>query len=236
MGAEAVGDDPVDLLGHREVEAAQARLDVGDRQAHLHRGQHRRQGRVDVAGDDQQVGLLVLDHRLQPLHRARRLLGVGAGADLEHVIGRGHAELLEEDLRHRPVVVLAGVDDHVVAVRQAAPHRGDHRGGLDEVGSGTDHVEDSHRAVTIPREMRENLLATRALAAGTGRGRPRASGSASMSDPYAEDENSLGRQEALQEVSHGQDPWPSRVLQPHSREKVAEEKAEPCEARSDREG
>ena len=58
-------------------------------------------------------------HRLQPLHRARRLHRVGAGADLEHVVGGGHAELLEEDLRHQPVVVLAGVDDRVPAVGQA---------------------------------------------------------------------------------------------------------------------
>ena len=50
---------------------------------------------------------------------ARRLLRVAAGADLEHVVGRRHAELLEEDLRHQPVVVLAGVDDRVATVRQA---------------------------------------------------------------------------------------------------------------------
>ena len=54
----SVGDDPVDLLGHRAVEAAQAGLDVGDRDAHLGRGQRRGQGRVDVAGDDHEVGLL----------------------------------------------------------------------------------------------------------------------------------------------------------------------------------
>ena len=71
---EAVGDDPVDLLGHRQVEAAQAGLDVGDRDPHLDRGQRRRQGRVDVAGDDHQVGRLLDQDRLQPLHRPRRLL------------------------------------------------------------------------------------------------------------------------------------------------------------------
>ena len=47
--------------------------------------------------------------------------GVAARADLEHVVGRGHAELLEEDLRHQPVVVLAGVDDRVAALAAAAP-------------------------------------------------------------------------------------------------------------------
>ena len=145
VSGEAVGDDPVDLLGHRQVERAQAGLDVGDRDAHLHRDQRRRQGRVDVAEDDDQVGPLGDQHRLQPLHRPRRLQGVAAGADLEHVVGRRHAELLEEDLRHRPVVVLAGVDDDVAAVRLALAHRADHRRGLDEVGAGADDVDDSHR-------------------------------------------------------------------------------------------
>jgi large subunit ribosomal protein L35 len=36
-----------------------------------------------------------------------------------------------------------------VSVRQTAPHRGDHRSGLDEVWSGADDVEDSHRGVTL---------------------------------------------------------------------------------------
>ena len=43
---------------------------------------------------------------------------VGARADAEHVVGLGHAELLEEDLGHHPVVVLAGVDEHMAGVRQ----------------------------------------------------------------------------------------------------------------------
>ena len=52
------------------------------------------------------------------------MLGVRAGADSEHVVGLGDAELLEEDPRHHPVVVLAGVDEDVAAVgigARAAP-------------------------------------------------------------------------------------------------------------------
>ena len=90
------------------------------RDPQLRRGQRRRQGRVDVAGDDHQVGPLLEQDRLEALHRPRRLLRVAARADLEHVVGRRHAELLEEDLRHQPVVVLAGVDDRVPALGQRA--------------------------------------------------------------------------------------------------------------------
>ena len=39
---------------------------------------------------------------------------VRARADAEHVVGLADPELLEEDPRHRVVVVLAGVDEHVV--------------------------------------------------------------------------------------------------------------------------
>ena len=65
---EDVGDDPVDLLGHRAVEAAQAGLDVRDGDHGLGRGQRRGQGRVDVAGHDDEVGCLLGEDRLEPLH------------------------------------------------------------------------------------------------------------------------------------------------------------------------
>ena len=51
---------------------------------------------------------------------ARGLLRVRAGADAEDVVRLADAELLEEDLRHRVVVVLAGVDEHVLEARRAA--------------------------------------------------------------------------------------------------------------------
>ena len=146
---KAVGDDPVDLLGHGAIEAAQPRLDMGDRNLHLDRGQHGGQGRVDVAGDHHQVGFLVGQDRLQPFHRPRRLHRVAAGADLEHVVGGGHAELLQEDLGHQPVVVLTGVDDRVAAPGVTRPQGADHRRRLDEVGPGADDVEDPHRGASV---------------------------------------------------------------------------------------
>ena len=143
MLGEDIGDDPVDLLGHRPIEAPQPRLYVGNGDQRLRRCQRRGERRVDVAGDEDQIGFLLGEYGLQPLHHQGGLLGVAAGADLEHVIWLGDAELLEEDLRHHPVVVLAGVDDRVAPVRVARPHRGDHRRGLDEVRTGTDHVDES---------------------------------------------------------------------------------------------
>ena len=100
-------------------------LDVGDRDPHLHRGQRRRQGRVDVAGDDHQVGPLV---ERGPAPGAPSSAPSAAAWLPEPTSsmwsGAGTPELLEEDLRHQPVVVLAGVDDRVPALgqpRAAAP-------------------------------------------------------------------------------------------------------------------
>ncbi len=105
-------DDPVDLLAHRAVEGAQARLQVGDRDAQLDRPLRR----VDVAGDDHEIGTLLFQHRLDALRHQRRLNRVAGRANAEHVVGGGNAQLFEEHVRHQPVVVLTGVDQRVAAV------------------------------------------------------------------------------------------------------------------------
>ena len=129
---DAVGDDPVHLLGHLPVARAQARLDVGDGDVQLGRGERRGQGRVDVAGDQHQVGGVLEQVRLDADQHRRRLLGVGAGADAEVGVGLAHPEALDEAARERLVVVLARVqepDRDPLGFLQ----RGDHRRRLDEV-------------------------------------------------------------------------------------------------------
>ena len=64
-----------------------------------------------------------------------------ARADAEVDVRLGQAQLLEEDLRHGPVVVLAGVDDLLLC--PGGIERGDDRGGLDEVRSCADDVDES---------------------------------------------------------------------------------------------
>ena len=50
-------------------------------------------------GTSTRSGSSATQDRLERLEHAGGLLGVRAGADAEHVVGLGHAELLEEDLR-----------------------------------------------------------------------------------------------------------------------------------------
>jgi hypothetical protein len=89
---------------------------VGDRDSKLHRHERCRQGRVDVARHDDESRPLAIEHRLDALHHACGLNRVRSGAHLEHSVGLRNAQLLEEHLRHHPVVVLSGVDDHVTGV------------------------------------------------------------------------------------------------------------------------
>ena len=86
--------DPVPLLGHGEVTAAETCLDVGERQAELLRGERPRQRRVRVAVDQHPVGLL----GAEALHD-RRSHHVRVGrAQVEPVLRLREPELLEKHL------------------------------------------------------------------------------------------------------------------------------------------
>jgi hypothetical protein len=78
--AQAVGDDPVDLLGHRAVEGAQAGLDVRGRDEGFGGYERRRHRRVDVAVEHHEVGRFRGQQRLEARHHLGGLRGVGARA------------------------------------------------------------------------------------------------------------------------------------------------------------
>ena len=103
---DPVGLDPVALLGHRQVAAAEPRLDVREPDPELRRGLGAGEGRVRVAVDERPVGLLldqtVLDRRAHEIRVC--------GAQVEPVARLVEPELLEEDLRQLAVVVLSRVD------------------------------------------------------------------------------------------------------------------------------
>ena len=119
-------------------------------------------------------GLGLEQHGLEPLHHASGLLRVRARADAEHVVGGGDAQFLEEDLGHRRVVVLAGVDQHRVELVGTSLELGDDRRRLHEVGASADNREHGpggrHRA-----HVRHTRCRLRQLGAGLRTARVRAS-------------------------------------------------------------
>ena len=94
--ADGVGQDAIDFLGHRTVEAAQTGLDMRDTHAQLDGRQSTSQGRVYVADDDHGVRPLFDHDRLKPPHHLGRLHGVRCGADLQIEIRLGDLELVKE--------------------------------------------------------------------------------------------------------------------------------------------
>ena len=121
-------------------------LDVRDRDPRLRAGQRARQRRVRVAVDEHE--------RRAPPRRSsgssaasiRAVCAVlRAAAELEPVLRPRQPELVEEDLRERLVVVLAGVDEHLVGDGAQRPG---HRGGLDELRPIPDHRQ--HPGVFAP--------------------------------------------------------------------------------------
>ena len=63
--------------------------------------------------------------------------------------GAGTPSSSQEDVRHQPVVVLAGVDQRVATVRHPPAQLGDDRRHLDEVRPRADHVGDPHGAARV---------------------------------------------------------------------------------------
>ena len=139
--ADVVGQPPVVLLRHRPVEAPQPRLQMAHPDAELDRGQRRGERRVDVARDDNQVGSSVFERPFDALEGPRRLDGMRAGSDAEEDVWLGQPQLGDEDVGHRRIVVLAGVDEDDLDL--PAPESGDERCRLHEVRPGAD--DDGHQ-------------------------------------------------------------------------------------------
>ena len=99
-------------------------------------------------------GVELEQKRLEPLHHSRRLLGMRARPDIEHVIRLADPQLLEEHARHGVVVMLAGVHEHVLEGIGTPRELGDDRGGLHEVRPGSDDREDLQRRAHTGAENR----------------------------------------------------------------------------------
>ena len=184
LGAEepvgdAVGDEAVDLLGHPHVAAAQAGLHVGHRDAELLGVDGAGQGGVHVAHHQHAVGPRLQADLLEGHHDLGGLGGVAAAAGVEVVVGLGDAQLVEEDVAHLPVVVLAGVDDLELEAVGTGLQRAHDGRDLHEVGARTGdevdqrtghtglHGQNDRRALSRARPgNREEIIVRNARSAG----------------------------------------------------------------------
>ena len=116
-------------------------LDVGDADAEFCGDERAGERRVDVADDDHPIRAFAHENGLEGEHDASRLLGMAAGADLEVEVGTRQAEIAKESVRHRLVVVLPGVDEHLRDFVRALPDLVDERRDLHEVRPRADDVQ-----------------------------------------------------------------------------------------------
>ena len=138
---DGVGEDAVDLFGHSTVKTAKARFDVSDANAKLHGGERNRDRGIDVADNEDEVGLALQKNGLDAFQDLGGLRSVGAGADFEVYMGRGDAHLAEENVGEFFVVVLAGVNEDGLNLRVTL-HFVHERGDLRKVGAGADDIQD----------------------------------------------------------------------------------------------
>jgi len=115
-----VGEQPVDLLWHRAVEAAKSCLDVRHRNAELDGSQRAGNRAVDISEHHSPVRPPLHQVRLVSLDDARRLDAMRTGSDVEMNVGRRNSKIAEENIRHGWVVVLTGVNDADREVRMCA--------------------------------------------------------------------------------------------------------------------
>lgn len=148
-----VGQHPVDFLGHPPIEGAQARFHVRQGDMQFDRRQGAGEGGVGIAMDQDPVRPFVQEARLDGLQHAPGHGAVVEAGDAQVVSRLGDVELLEEDVRHVGIEVLAGVDDDLVDRLALAGRL--HLGimgadgaadgcGLDELGAGADDGQKLH--------------------------------------------------------------------------------------------
>jgi len=109
--SEPVGLDPVQLFGHRHVEAPQAGFDVSDLDAVAPGNLRARHRRVYVADDDHQIRGDVPHDSLEAVGDHGDLFLPRMGADVQVDIRAWDLQLSEEHFAHLYVVVLPRVDE-----------------------------------------------------------------------------------------------------------------------------
>ena len=133
-----IGEEPVDLLRHGPIEAAEPRLHVSEPDPQLCRGESSGQRGVDVPHHKDEIGPRGSEHRLEAQHDLSDLGGGARSLDVEVYIRIWKLEVGEEGVRHGPVVVLARVDQ-CCAHHRPRVHLADDRRDLHEIGPGADN-------------------------------------------------------------------------------------------------
>ena len=111
---DRVSDHPVDLLGHRAIEAPQTRLDVSDSNSKFRAHQSSCDSRVYVTINHHEIRRVLLNYRFKARHNLSGLLRVASGTNLQVEVRGWNFQLLKKNIGHVCVIVLAGVNQQLL--------------------------------------------------------------------------------------------------------------------------
>jgi len=138
---ERIGQDAVDFFGHASVKAAESCLDVSYADTKFGGGERNSDGGIDIAYNQNKVGLPFNENRLNALQNSRCLRSMRARANFEIDVRRGNAHLAKENVRQLFIIVLAGVDEDGIDFRMAL-HLVHEGRDFWEVGARADDIQD----------------------------------------------------------------------------------------------
>ena len=114
---DGVGHDAIHFLRHRPIARAQARLDMCTVDPHLGAYDSGGHGAVHIADNQNSARTLDREEVFETHHRGAGLRGVRTGTNTQIDDGTRHSQVLEEDLRHRFIIVLPGMNESVGNLR-----------------------------------------------------------------------------------------------------------------------
>ena len=104
-----IGQQAINFLRHCAVERSQSGFNMRYGQMQFATDQSGCKCGIHIAIDNDEVGFFVNYDLLESQHDTAGLLRVGAGANCEIEIRLRNPKLLKENVRHRPIIMLACV-------------------------------------------------------------------------------------------------------------------------------
>ena len=139
--ADPIRQDAVDLFGHLHIEAAQTRFYVRYRNVQFDRCQCPSQGGIGIAVHQYAIGPLLQQHLFDLDQHAPGHVAMAATMNIKLVVRARNGQLVEKDIAHIGVKVLAGVHDDFLQAVGLCNRFGDNAG-LDELGTGANDGEE----------------------------------------------------------------------------------------------
>ena len=146
--ADLIGQNAIDLLGHRTVPRSKAGLYMADSHPHFCRNQRGCDRRVHISVNQDQIRCVLRHCVFKANHDFGGLSGVRTRADFQVEVRPRHAQLVEKDLRHVGIIMLPGMNQTLLD-SGVGVDRFDDRCRLHKVWTRADDVKEFHQESVV---------------------------------------------------------------------------------------